>query len=261
METIDAVRSVLRDALHLGDRASAGSGQPADGGLPEFDSMAVVTVVTMLEDQFGITVADDELSADVFATVVRFATSWTGSWRREPRHSVRPVPGPPGRRVFVLLREPEGDAGQRAGRAAVRRGNEQVTAHVADTASACARPGWPYWCRPLRTGDSEGDFRDAEVGAGSRTWAWHAAMPSARAAGEAILAVRLGCGLAALACARNRACGRDQRLVAAGSGRQASPGAVPALRVAAGSMFGDGTETVEGLRQRSARAKCCRRGL
>jgi acyl carrier protein len=32
------------------------------GALPEFDSMAVVAVVTMLEDQFGITVADDELS-------------------------------------------------------------------------------------------------------------------------------------------------------------------------------------------------------
>jgi acyl carrier protein len=39
------------------------------GALPEFDSMAVVTVVTMLEDQFGITVADDELSGDVFETV------------------------------------------------------------------------------------------------------------------------------------------------------------------------------------------------
>jgi acyl carrier protein len=37
--------------------------------LPEFDSMAVVTVVTMLEDQFGISVADDELSADVFESV------------------------------------------------------------------------------------------------------------------------------------------------------------------------------------------------
>lgn len=39
------------------------------GGLAEFDSMAVVSVVTMLEDELGITVSDDELSADVFATV------------------------------------------------------------------------------------------------------------------------------------------------------------------------------------------------
>ena len=70
METIDVVRSVLRDALHLGERAARlDSGSRLMGALPEFDSMAVVTVVTMLEDQFGITVADDELSADVFATV------------------------------------------------------------------------------------------------------------------------------------------------------------------------------------------------
>jgi acyl carrier protein len=31
--------------------------------------MAVVGVVTAIEEQFGITVNDDELSADVFATV------------------------------------------------------------------------------------------------------------------------------------------------------------------------------------------------
>jgi len=70
MDTIDAVRSVLRDALHLGDRAARlAPDSRLLGSLPEFDSMAVVTVVTMLEDQFGITVADDELSAEVFETV------------------------------------------------------------------------------------------------------------------------------------------------------------------------------------------------
>ena len=31
--------------------------------------MAVVTVVTMIEDELGVTIEDDELSADVFATV------------------------------------------------------------------------------------------------------------------------------------------------------------------------------------------------
>ncbi len=70
METIDAVRSVLRDALHLGERAARlDLDSRLMGGLPEFDSMAVVAVVTMLEDQFDITVADDELSGEVFETV------------------------------------------------------------------------------------------------------------------------------------------------------------------------------------------------
>jgi acyl carrier protein len=70
MDTIESVRSVLRDALHLGERAARlGPDSRLLGALPEFDSMAVVTVVTLLEDQFGISVADDELSAEVFETV------------------------------------------------------------------------------------------------------------------------------------------------------------------------------------------------
>ncbi len=39
------------------------------GAMPEFDSMAVVTVLTMLEDEFGISIADDDVSADVFDTL------------------------------------------------------------------------------------------------------------------------------------------------------------------------------------------------
>lgn len=67
---LSRVRSILRDTLNLGDRAAKlTSDSPLMGGLPEFDSMAVVSVVTMIEDEFGITVDDDELSADVFATV------------------------------------------------------------------------------------------------------------------------------------------------------------------------------------------------
>jgi len=70
MNTVETIRGVLRATLNLGDRASVlTEASPLLGGLPEFDSMAVVTVVTMIEDEFGITVDDDELSADVFATV------------------------------------------------------------------------------------------------------------------------------------------------------------------------------------------------
>jgi acyl carrier protein len=70
MTTLDHIRGVLRATLNLGDRANAlTETTPLLGGIAEFDSMAVVTVVTMIEDQFGITLADDELSADVFATV------------------------------------------------------------------------------------------------------------------------------------------------------------------------------------------------
>jgi acyl carrier protein len=70
MDTFTQVRAILRDTLSLGDRANQLTREsPLLGGLAEFDSMAVVSVVTMLEDELGLSVGDDELSADVFATV------------------------------------------------------------------------------------------------------------------------------------------------------------------------------------------------
>lgn len=39
------------------------------GAIPEFDSMAVVTIITALEDRFGYAFDDDEIDAAVFETV------------------------------------------------------------------------------------------------------------------------------------------------------------------------------------------------
>jgi acyl carrier protein len=39
------------------------------GNLPELDSMAVVSVITALEERYGFTVNDDEISAETFATL------------------------------------------------------------------------------------------------------------------------------------------------------------------------------------------------
>ena len=70
MENLARVKKILRDTLNLGDRADKLSAEsPLLGGLPEFDSMAVVAVVTMIEDELGVTIEDDELSAEIFATV------------------------------------------------------------------------------------------------------------------------------------------------------------------------------------------------
>jgi acyl carrier protein len=73
------VREVLGAALQLGPRvAQLGSGSQLLGALPELDSMAVVTLITALEERFGIEVSDDEISADTFATfgdLVRFIES------------------------------------------------------------------------------------------------------------------------------------------------------------------------------------------
>lgn len=73
------VRAILKNTLQLGERAARlESGTALLGALPELDSMAVVTVITALEDQFGFVVEDDEISAETFATLgslVRFVES------------------------------------------------------------------------------------------------------------------------------------------------------------------------------------------
>jgi len=64
------VLRVLDDVLSLNGRAAALVREaPLLGAIPELDSMAVVAVITTLEDRFGITVADDELDGSSFATV------------------------------------------------------------------------------------------------------------------------------------------------------------------------------------------------
>ncbi len=70
MNTPDRIRAILRDALHLGARAdSLTAGSQLLGAIPELDSMAVVTILTMVEEEFDMTIADDEVSADAFATL------------------------------------------------------------------------------------------------------------------------------------------------------------------------------------------------
>jgi acyl carrier protein len=70
MQHLQEVINILSDVLSLGERKNS---LKADsvllGNIPELDSMAVVNVITALEDHFGITVDDDEISAQTFETV------------------------------------------------------------------------------------------------------------------------------------------------------------------------------------------------
>lgn len=70
MEMLEDVRSLLRDTLQLGHRAdSLAADSKLLGSLPELDSMAVVIVLTAMEERYGFVVEDDEISADTFATL------------------------------------------------------------------------------------------------------------------------------------------------------------------------------------------------
>ncbi|MDP2986442.1 MAG: acyl carrier protein [Hydrogenophaga sp.] len=70
MNVIDQVLHVLDAALSLQGRALGfDRSTPLLGDLPELDSMAVLALITGLENHFGIAFDDDELNGVVFATV------------------------------------------------------------------------------------------------------------------------------------------------------------------------------------------------
>lgn len=70
MEVSREVLTVLESALNLrGRAASFGRDTPLLGAVPELDSLAVVSVITSLEERFGFVVEDDDIDGATFATV------------------------------------------------------------------------------------------------------------------------------------------------------------------------------------------------
>lgn len=70
MPQTDAIIKLLNHVLQLGPEYGTLTAEtPLFGAMPEFDSMAVVAVITALEESFDITISDDDISAELFATV------------------------------------------------------------------------------------------------------------------------------------------------------------------------------------------------
>ncbi len=66
---LDVLRT-LDGALSLGGRALVWTRDtPLLGAVPELDSMAVVSLITSLEERFGISIDDDEIDASIFGSV------------------------------------------------------------------------------------------------------------------------------------------------------------------------------------------------
>ena len=64
------VKEVLIETLRVEDRAaSIDASTRLIGSLPELDSLAVLEVVTALEQRFGIKFEEEELTADLFETL------------------------------------------------------------------------------------------------------------------------------------------------------------------------------------------------
>lgn len=70
MNIAQEVLRVVDEVLSLNGRSAAFNRHtPLLGAVPELDSMAVITLITTLEDQFGLVVDDDDIDGATFATV------------------------------------------------------------------------------------------------------------------------------------------------------------------------------------------------
>lgn len=70
MDVLPHVIQVLDEVLALGGRGLQFDRQtPLLGAVPELDSMAVVALITTLEERLDIELPDDEIDAAAFASV------------------------------------------------------------------------------------------------------------------------------------------------------------------------------------------------
>ncbi|MGE5622513.1 MAG: acyl carrier protein [Bacillota bacterium] len=75
MQLIEQVQSILGETLALGQRASMlKANTRLLGNFPELDSLAVINVISALEERFGIVFDDDEINAEMFETVGTLST-------------------------------------------------------------------------------------------------------------------------------------------------------------------------------------------
>ncbi len=65
-QVLDVLAESLDGALPIGELNEEA---PLLGAIPELDSMAIVGIITSIEERFGIIFDDDELDAEMFETV------------------------------------------------------------------------------------------------------------------------------------------------------------------------------------------------
>jgi acyl carrier protein len=70
MVSLDELKAIVASILQIGDRLEPlGPDAGLMGSIPEFDSMAVVSILTTLEENHGILIDDDEVSAENFESL------------------------------------------------------------------------------------------------------------------------------------------------------------------------------------------------
>lgn len=75
MTILDDLKGLLDRTLQLEGRIDNISlSTPLLGNFPELDSMAVVSLITSIEEFYGFVIDDDEISAETFETVGSLAS-------------------------------------------------------------------------------------------------------------------------------------------------------------------------------------------
>lgn len=70
MISLEELKATVGRVLQVDSRMDGmGRDDPLMGGMPEFDSMAVVTLLTAIEENYGIEIPDDEVSGEHFETL------------------------------------------------------------------------------------------------------------------------------------------------------------------------------------------------
>jgi acyl carrier protein len=70
MVSLEELKALIGEVLQISDRMDKlGENDVLLGGIPEFDSMAVVSLLTVIEENYGVMIDDDEVSADNFETI------------------------------------------------------------------------------------------------------------------------------------------------------------------------------------------------
>ena len=70
MNISQEILRVIDEALNLNGRsATFGPQSQFLGAVPELDSMAIVTLITSLEERFDLIIDDDEIDGSTFSTI------------------------------------------------------------------------------------------------------------------------------------------------------------------------------------------------
>jgi acyl carrier protein len=70
MDRLNQIKLILYSSLQIDEEHMPINAEtPLLGSIPQFDSFAVVSLITAMEDSFGFIVEDEEIDATVFETV------------------------------------------------------------------------------------------------------------------------------------------------------------------------------------------------